>query len=133
MRSEHELCTRLKKKKFDDPVIKETLAFLKEKGFINDQDFTRAWIESRLKRPFGLKRIRQELRLKGITEELIRSHIEALKGNYCEEEVVLTIAEERFNQLKGIEPQKARQRVFAYLMRRGFSSDAAIAAMHKLR
>lgn len=123
LRSEKELYSRLKKKKFTSQVITETLSFLKEKNFINDSSFAHAWIESRLKRPLGLNRIRQELKIKGIDKEIIESEIRQVKEDYSEEEIVKEIAQEKFNKLKGIEPEKAKRRVFSYLLRRGFSSD----------
>ncbi len=47
----------------------------KEKDFINDSYFAGAWIDSRLLRPLGLRRIRQELKIKGIANEIIDEKI----------------------------------------------------------
>jgi len=131
-RSEKEIYQRLKKKKFDDRIIKETIAFLKDKDFINDNYFAKAWVESRLKRPLGLRRIKQELRIKGIGKEIIDSQIDEIKKNYSEEDIVAEIARERFNRLKNIEPEKAKRRLYAYLLRRGFSPEIVIDVINKL-
>jgi regulatory protein len=122
-RSAKEIIQRLKRKHFEDPVIKETVAFLKEHAFIDDTAFARAWVESRLKKPLGIRRIRQELRIKGIDNGIIERSIKELRPDYSEEEVVSRIAADKFNRLKGIEPQKAKQRIYSYLLRRGFSPD----------
>lgn len=132
LRSEKELFQRLKDKKFDIATIKKTLSFLKEKGFVNDEDFACAWIESRLKKPFGLKRIKQELKLKGIANEIIDKQISRIKENYSEEELVLEIARNRLNKLKDLDAQKAKRRVFAYLARRGYSPEVICEALHQL-
>ena len=131
-RSEKELCQRLKNKKFDDRTIRDTLAFLKDKAFLDDFSFARAWIESRLKKPFGLRRIRQELKLKGIDEEIISSRIAAAKEGYSEEEIVRKIAKEKFNKIRNLETDKAKRRIFSYLIRRGFSSDTVADAVRQL-
>ena len=132
LRSEKELYQRLKRKKFEEGVIRETLSFLKDKAFIDDRLFTKAWIESRIKRPLGLRRIRKELNLKGIPREIIDSEIIATKENYREEDVVDRIALQKFGQLKGIAPDKAKRRLYAYLLRRGFSPEIVMDAVNQL-
>ena len=123
LRSEKELYERLRKKKFDQGVIKEVLAFLKERKFIDDNLFAKSWIESRLKKPFGLRRLTQELKLKGIEKEIIDNRIQEAKEGYSEADIVKRLAGMRFKKLKNIEPQKAKMRVYGYLLRRGFSPE----------
>lgn len=123
LRSEHELYERLKKRKFEEGVIREVLEFLKDKNFIDDNLFAKTWIESRLRKPFGLRRLKQELRIKGINKQIIDSQISEIKKTYSESEIVGKIAKERLNKLKDIEPHKARMRIYAYLLRRGFPPE----------
>lgn len=132
LRSEKELYRRLKKKKFDEAVIKRTLDFLKDKGFIDDNYFAGAWIESRIKKPLGLRRLRQELSIKGIDKQTIDIQLEKIKNNYSEEAVVSKIIEGQSKKIKGIDPQKAKRRIYGYLLRRGFSPDTIINAMNQL-
>lgn len=131
-RSEKEITRRLKEKKFDEQAIKETIGFLKERGFIDDQSFARAWIESRVRKPLGLIRLRQELMIKGVDKKIIDAEIEAAEEDYIEPEIVKKIARERFKKLKGVQAQKARNRLYAYLLRRGYSSEIVIDALNKL-
>lgn len=132
LRSEKEIYERLKKKKIPEEIIRETLAFLKEKKFIDDNLFAQAWIASRLKKPLGLGRIKEELRIKGIAQEIIDSQLSEIKDGYCEEEIVAAIARQRFAKLKNIDPQKAKRRVYAWFLRRGFSADAVIEAINQV-
>jgi regulatory protein len=132
LRSENELYQRLKKKEFKEPVIKQTLAFLKEKAFIDDREFTRLWVTSRIKKPLGLFRLRQELRLKGVDKDIIEAQLEKIKEDYSEGEVVSKIARARFEKFVGIEPYKAKRRLFQYLSRRGFSPDTITDALNQL-
>ena len=130
LRSEREIRERLQRKKFSAEIVQEALSFLKEKSFLDDALFAREWISSRLKRPLALRRIGQELEAKGISEKIIQSQLgEAAKG-YCEGAVIQQLAEEKIEKLRGIEPRKAKQRVYSYLLRRGFSPEAIIDAMN---
>ncbi len=129
LRSENELRQRLEKKKFNTQIIERTLSFLKDKGFIDDKYFAKIWTESRVKRPLGIRRLKQELIIKGIDKAIIDSQINEIKKDYPEEEIVASIAKDRLNKLNGYDPQKARRRVYAYLLRRGFSPEVVIDAL----
>ncbi len=132
LRSENELRQRLKKKKFAEAVIGETIAFLKEKSFLDDDLFAKSWIQFRIKRPFGLRRIREELRIKGLGREVINKALQEVEKDYSEEEVVKEIAQERIGKLSGIEPRSAKRRLYAYLLRRGFSSEIVMDTINQL-
>lgn len=132
LRSEKELYERLKKKKFPEGEIKKVIAFLKEKKFIDDQAFVKALVNSRLRQSIGLKRIRQELRQKGIATEVIDNKLGEVKGDYSESEIVGNLALGRLKKLKAVEPSKAKSRVYGYLIRRGFSPDIVIDTLNKL-
>ncbi len=131
LRSENELVQRLKLKKIPEETIKEVISFLKEKRFIDDNVFARAWLNSRLKRPLGLRRIKQELRQKGVDKEIIEQETAKLK-DYSEDKIVLDLAKGRLNRLKGIDQVSAKRRVYAYLVRRGFSPEIVIATLNQL-
>lgn len=132
LRSSYELAQRLKQKKFAEEVVKRTLDFLQEKSFIDDRVFAKAWIASRLKRPLGIARIRQELRLKGVDNKIIEFELQKARKGYSEGEVVLGLARLKLEKLKGTEPYKAKQKVFQYLARRGFSSETITDALTQL-
>ncbi|MCK9571842.1 MAG: recombination regulator RecX, partial [Candidatus Omnitrophica bacterium] len=73
LRSAKELEQRLKQKGFSEQLSRETVKFLQDKEFIDDRVFARGWVSSRLKRPFGLRRIKQELLQKGLDKEIIET------------------------------------------------------------
>jgi regulatory protein len=131
-RSEKEIYQRLKNKKFNEEIIKNTVAFLKDKEFIDDNYFAKAWIQSRIKRPLGLGRLRAELKVKGVDKEIIDSQIQEIKKDYAEEDIVKAIAKAKISKLKGIEPLKAKRRILDYLLRRGFSAEIAFDVVGQL-
>ncbi len=125
-RSEREIYERLRRKRFEEGIIRKTINFLKDRGFIDDKCFAQGWIESRIKKPLGLRRLKEELRIKGVKEEIINLQISEVKKSYPEADIVTKIAKERFRRIKGIGAQKARRRIYAYLLRRGFSPEVVI-------
>lgn len=132
LRSEEELYQRLKKKKIDEATIRETLSFLKDKGFLDDNLFAQNWIESRLRRSEGPRKIKEELKLKGIGQGIIAAQFGRLKADYSEEKIIGEILHTRLKKLKGITPQAAKRRLYEYLVRRGFSPELAVEAINKI-
>lgn len=125
-RSEKEIIDRLKKKKFPEELINETIVFLREKKFIDDLAFSQAWIRERLAHSIGPRRLKQELKSKGISEEIIENNLREAQESYSEAETVRELAASRFNRLKNVEPGAAKRRIYAYLLRRGFSPETVI-------
>jgi len=123
LRSESELRTRLKQKGFSAELAEATVNFLKDKEFIDDRVFAKGWVSSRLKRPLGLRKIRQELAQKGLAKEVIQEALAQVNEHYSESRIVSQLAKQRFSKLKNVDPLKARARVYGYLIRRGFSPD----------
>lgn len=131
-RSEYELRQKLERKQYSDETIDETIQYLKQLQLIDDRRFTKAWINSRLARPFGLNRIRQELKLKGIEEQIIKEELSTAKETFTEDEAVSNLAQRRFAKYKNIERIKAKRRTYEYLARRGFSGGAITKALRQL-
>ncbi|MFA6216249.1 MAG: regulatory protein RecX [Candidatus Omnitrophota bacterium] len=130
-RSEQEIRQRLKKKQFPETVIQETVSFLKDKKFIDDGVFAREWIGSRIKKPMGFRRLREELKRKGIDKEIIDSQLEEIKKGYDEKGIVAEVISNKLHSFKGQDAQKAKRRLYAYLLRRGFSPDIIIEAVNR--
>lgn len=122
-RSCAELIARLKRKKFEQAVIDRTLSFLREKKFVDDEVFARAWAESRVKKPLGAARIRQELARKGVGRETIESVLSDIRAQYPEREAIRALAQKRFEKAKTTDIRALQRSIGAALIRRGFSPD----------
>ena len=131
-RAEGELILRLKKKKFSQEIINQTIGDLKEKKFIDDEDFAKSWVESRIKIPLGLNRLKIELKTKGINQDIISRVLETAKQQYDQSGVVNQLAKERFSRLKNLDPNKAKRRIYDYFLRRGFPRHIIIDAINQL-
>lgn len=132
LRSEREIREKLKHKKFSEEIIDETISYFAQLGLIDDRQFASRWIASRLHKPFGARRIQHELIDKGIERNIIEDEIKHAQESYCEEDIVFDLARERRRKYEGLDPQKAKQRLFGYLSRRGFSPDVIYKAINRL-
>jgi regulatory protein len=132
LRSEKEIITRLTRRGYSTATIEKVVRFLKQSSFLSDEEFAKIWTESRLKRPFGLRRIRQELKDKGVKEDLVEACLSQVKANYCEQETVLRLARQRLSRLKDPSSFKTKARLYNYLLRRGFSADTVYEVVVKL-
>ena len=134
LRSEQEIAEKLKIKKFDKNIIKETIRYFKDIELINDRVFAKAWIRSRLNKPFGFGRIKNELKTKGVAEDILQEEFENIKSDdYQESEIVLKAAQRRASVYKNVDPLKLKQRLLGYLTRRGFSSESIYKALKKIK
>lgn len=133
LRTEKELYQRLKKKKFSEDCVKKTLEFLKEKRFIDDRLFAKAWVESRIKKPLGFRRLALELKVKGVAEDIINSRMDEAKKGYSEEEIVKELIRQKQEKTRGIDPLKAKKRIYSYLLRRGFSPEVVIDSVSRIK
>lgn len=134
LRSEKEIRDKLKAKKYAAVVIEDLLAYFKGLGYINDFEFARAWVNSRLSRPLGYKMIGAELKDKGIPEEIIDALIREKKSTVSESGIVRELAARRWNRLREArEPaDKIKPKLYAYLLRRGFSYEVVAEEVRKL-
>ena len=132
-RSIAELKGKLKTKGFSFDEIEAAVVYLMDIGLLDDRAFTKSWIAYRLARPFGFRRICAELQQKGVAKDIIEEAITEAKGEYAEDKTVLDLALRRWERLSGIDPQKKKKRVFDFLVRRGYSMDAVIKVIKKLK
>ena len=121
-RSKQEIRLRLGRENLESDTIDALVADLTGQGLLNDADFARAWVGSRINlRPKGVFVIRRELREKGVDDILIEA---ALVQDYPGElEVARPLAESRAARLAGEDWARFRQKLGVYLKRRGFASE----------
>lgn len=119
-RSEAEVRRRLKEKGVEQANIEAVVARLNRAGLVNDQAFANYWVENRVTfRPRSSRAIRQELKQKGVSDEVLR---EALTGTN-DDEAAYTLAAKRAPRLATLEKQDFRRKLGEYLARKGFSYD----------
>ena len=128
-RSEKEVRDKSRQKGFSEPTVDEAVGYFKAIGLVDDRQFTRKWIASRLNKPFGIHRIRFELKEKGITPDLIKEELEQAMSEYSEIDVVARLAKHQALKHRDIPREKVKQRVYGYLLRRGFNPAIVMKAI----
>jgi regulatory protein len=128
-RSEFELRTALRKSGGSDDTVEAVMGRLKEAGQIDDERFARVWLEDRAAfRPRSALGLRAELQRKGLRREIVD---QALTG-FSEEEAAVEAARRAVRRWRGADEAERRQRVYAYLQRRGFGHETITAAVRRV-
>lgn len=118
-RSEMEIRRKLTEIGFDESVIAETIERLRHANLISDTRFAREWVENRSAfRPRGRRVLAMELRQKGLADDVIQR---ALDGTVDEEELAYQAAMRKGRRWAELDYAAFRERLSAFLMRRGFS------------
>lgn len=125
-RSAAELRRRLARKGFAAEVVDATVERLGDLGVVNDASFAETFVRDRVRlRPHGRRRLRQELRAKGVDEETAAAAIdEVMEREDASELDLAREAAARWKPRPGEERDRARRRLHGFLARRGFGSDA---------
>ncbi|MCQ9207973.1 MAG: RecX family transcriptional regulator [Omnitrophica bacterium] len=131
-RSTREVKERLRKKGFNPAVTRKTIKYLSEINYLNDQEFAKSWIRSKMQSsPVGRAVLRYQLRQKGITEEVLEQALGELSSHYDEFRVAKKLVASRRLRYKGLKDQKKlKKRLYDYLRRRGFSSETILQAIN---
>lgn len=103
-------------------IADRVFARLLEKGYINDEKFTRYWVENRnLRKGTSMRKLQAELQAKGIDRSIIEKLI--VDSSRSDEEELLKIIEKK--RRRYLDEQKFIQ----YLARQGFDYDTIKAAL----
>jgi regulatory protein len=95
------------------------LAQLREHGLVNDAAFAQYWLEQRQTfRPRGARLVRAELRQHGISTDLASAAADGLAGSA--EEDAYRAVQKRAVRLASADERTFKQRLSAFLTRRGF-------------
>ncbi|MBB6019420.1 regulatory protein [Paenibacillus sp. JGP012] len=130
-RTRHELRQKLKQKEFAISIIEEVLDRLEQEKLVDDDLFAKEWTRQRMEgQRKGKLWIRQELRQKGIANELIAEVLDDVSAE-AELDTALTAGRKKWKQVRG-DVQEKKRKTFAYLMRRGFSMDMVRRVVNRL-
>lgn len=119
-RSEQEIRHYLQKKDADENTIAAVIDRLRQQHYLDDSDFARQWVESRTRsKPKGKRALRHELRQKGISD----AAIEQATSEIDETNLAWRAAQKARYRWKALDTSVRRQKISAFLARRGFSYD----------
>jgi regulatory protein len=123
-RSEWELRDYLRRKDYEEETAQKVIDRLREKGYVNDEEFAKAWVDNRrLLKNMSKKRLWQELKQKRIDDEIIQAVLEV---DMADE---LAIIKEVITSKRQQTRYRDKEKLTAYLIRQGFRFDDIRAAM----
>lgn len=113
-----EVVKKLTQKGYHQDIISHIVLFLKEYGFLDDQEFAEMWLRSRTgEKPCGRVRIYHEMMRKGIDREIIEESLSIITPE--KEETMARLLVERKYHKTGFDYKKME----GFLLRRGFEQN----------
>ena len=128
-RSAQEVRQNLARKKIPEPVIDAALEKLSAFGYIDDRAFADLWVRDRdTYKPSSPRALRYELRRKGISDAIIDDVIADLEPD----DAAYRAAEAQLRRYRGLERREFRNKMSAFLQRRGFSFEVVRTTLRRL-
>lgn len=120
-----EIKTGLMRRRYSDQTIEMVLYKLSREKLTDDKSFALQWLRYRTGKTYGVTRIRQELRQKGVSEENIEEAVLCIDENTQLDQAI----KYALKKLKGInedeKTEKELQKIIRSLVQRGFDWDTA--------
>ncbi|GAG26455.1 unnamed protein product, partial [marine sediment metagenome] len=131
--SRYEISRKLNNKGYPENIIATLILWLENNNYINDELFAKMWAQFRLQnKPIGRYKLNQELRLKGIKQDVIQKVIDETYNEIDELTLARNIIKEKIvsSKIKNIriDPKK----IYNFLLRRGFSIEVSKNIYHEL-
>ena len=129
--SEAELRRKLKEKGYREQGIEQSVARLKELGYLDDLRFARSFASAALRNGRGYgPRLKLELTRRGIESRIVTQVLGEMDQEFSEKELLADLMARRY---PGFDPvaatDKEKRKVVGYLQRKGFSLSAIFAQL----
>jgi regulatory protein len=122
-RSRSELATKLARKQVPEEVAQLLLDRFEEVGLVDDTAFARAWVESRQPgKGLGRRALAQELRRKGIDDEVAREALDEIEPE-DEEAAARALVRRKVRTLRAKDRATATRRLAGMLARKGHGGE----------
>jgi regulatory protein len=128
-RSVKEMTDYLKKKDYDEDDIKKTIDKLLELNFLNDDTFSKSFVESRQLMGKSKRTIEFELKLKGVEKEKTEEILEDAKSDF---KTAFEYISKRLHQFERYDAEEKQKKIISRLRSRGFSWDTISKVLKKL-
>lgn len=113
----------LRGKRHGDAAIDEAIAKLTERGYLDDLEFARYWVEHRSRfRPKGERVLVGELRAKGVERDAVEAALQEQSAEPEVERARRAIARS-LRRWATLDPAERRRKIYAFLAARGFDFD----------
>lgn len=121
-RSEKELYSAMRRKGFSKEHMEKALEFCREYNYLDDKVFTKSFINDKLNlNKYGPERIKFELKMKGISNDLINRYLRIDQDEQYD--LAYQLAEKRLNFYKDDDQNAKYRKLAGYLQRKGYSYE----------
>lgn len=132
-RSEREIMERMQQKGYELSVIEDTIAYLKEQGYLDDHAFAEMFIRDKSElNKYGQNRIKTELYKKGVAREVINGLIEEMIDSNSEYEKAKELAEKKIKSYQKDSKQAQYRKLNGFLIRKGYPYDVVSRVVKEL-
>ena len=131
-RSVAEVQDKLKEKDFAAEIVAEVVADLQRQKLLDDREFARRWVEARLPRAHGARRLAQDLRHKGVAAGVVDEVLAEYASVLDSGERAAELLSKQAWRYRGLAPDKAKRRMLGFLARRGCDQEMARAAVEQV-
>lgn len=130
-RTRFEIQRRLKDLGVPEEIAKRIEDQLDSLGYLNDESFAEQWAASRFRsKGYGPARLQAELRTKGVDQDVARKAVEAIcPPEKMEEQLAELVRKAQHRYRKEDDSGKKKQKVVAFMARRGFAISDILAAL----
>lgn len=130
-RTRAQLEQALRKRDVPDDAALQVLDRFSELGYVNDEAFAKAWVDSRhAGRGLARRALSHELRQRGVSDEVARDAVDTLDPD-DERETARRLVRRRLASMRGQSADVATRRLAGMLARKGYSSGLAFAVIRE--
>jgi regulatory protein len=125
-RTEYQLCEKLRQNGYPESCIEQAVDYVKRFHYIDDLRYASQYIRCQQEKK-SCQRLRMDLMKRGVAREVIEA---ALETEFCsdEREKIAELLQKRRYDADGAD-RKEQQRMYQYLLRRGYKSNDILAVM----
>ncbi|MFA4032514.1 regulatory protein RecX [Blautia stercoris] len=127
-KTEAQLRRKLEESEYPKEAVESAIAYVTSYGYLDDRRYAEHYIEWK-KQGKGKARLKMELVQKGISREIIEEVLESADFGETREMIRQIILKKRKTDIPMNEKEK--QRLYGFLMRKGFSSSDILAVMRE--
>ena len=131
-KTEKEVRDKLQLKGYPDNAINKSIEFLKEYNFVNDINYTKAFIKDKLN-SLGSQKIKYTLIQKGISKEILEDELSDINKEN-EKNVALDLAKKKIIIIKKKETDnyKISGKLYRYLLSKGYEYEVVSEVVKKI-
>lgn len=119
--SEYQIRCKMQAKAFSEQEIEEALAFFQGKNWQSDLRFAENYLYSRANKGYGLARIKQELKQKGVQSDVIQIALELVEIDWFA--LAKKTLSKKFPNYQCTKDIKQKQKIWRYMLSHGFNSE----------